>query len=82
MGKLASVCTLLVSAAAGLFAQQTQLGGTVSDPTGAVIPAAAITIVSNDNGAQRATGAQSLAERARKASQAPTKSAPTRDGVN
>ena len=36
LGVLLSLCLL----PRGLFAQQTQLGGTVTDPTGAVIPAA------------------------------------------
>src|SRR5512133_441250 len=54
MRKLFVLCSLYVFAATALFAQQTQIGGTVSDPTGAVIPAASITIVNTDNGAQRA----------------------------
>src|SRR3954454_10954120 len=38
-----------------LFGQTTALNGTVTDPTGAVIPDAAITIVNVENGIQRST---------------------------
>lgn len=55
MRKLLGVCSLSVFVAAGLFAQQTQLGGTVADPTGSVIPAASVTIVNVENGTQRTT---------------------------
>jgi hypothetical protein len=39
--------------AGSLFAQQTQLSGTVTDPTGAVIPNATLSLVSTTTGAQR-----------------------------
>jgi len=41
--------------AAGLLGQVTSLTGTVTDPSGAVIPNAAITIVNTQTGAQRST---------------------------
>jgi hypothetical protein len=44
---------LFLFVVAGAFAQQTSLSGTVTDPTGAVIPNASITIVSIETGAQR-----------------------------
>src|SRR5258708_21840096 len=46
---------LFLFVVAGAFAQQTSLNGTVTDPTGAVIPNASITIVNTDTGAQRET---------------------------
>src|SRR6185369_11860001 len=55
MRKLLGVCSLALFVATGLFAQQTQLGGTVADPTGAVVPAASITIVNTETGSQRTT---------------------------
>jgi hypothetical protein len=55
MRKLLGVCSLSVFVASGIFAQQTQLGGTVTDPSGSVIPAASITIINTENGAQRTT---------------------------
>src|SRR5690242_10176526 len=51
---LLSVFVFLVLATA-VFAQTTALTGTVMDPSGAVIPAAAITIVNTETGAQRTT---------------------------
>src|SRR5215212_9589630 len=48
---LVSVSVLFL--AATLFAQQTQIGGTVSDPSGAVIPGATITLLNIVNGGQR-----------------------------
>jgi hypothetical protein len=47
------VLPLLVCLAGGLFGQTSSLNGTVSDPTGAVIPNAAITIVNSQTGFQR-----------------------------
>ncbi len=46
---------LFLFVVAGAFAQQTSLNGTVTDPTGAVIPNASITIVNVETGAQRET---------------------------
>jgi len=43
--------------ATGLFAQTTSITGTVSDPSGAVIPSASISIVNIETGAQRETTA-------------------------
>ena len=40
---------------AGLFAQSTTVTGTVTDPSGSVIPSASIELTSVDTGAQRAT---------------------------
>src|SRR6266478_5036347 len=59
MKKLLGTLSLFVFIATGLFAQQTQLNGTVSDPTGAVIPSATITIVNVQTGAQREATADS-----------------------
>ncbi len=53
MRSLGRVLTLSLLLAAGLFAQTTALNGTVTDPTGAVIPNAAITLVNTETGAQR-----------------------------
>ena len=53
MHKLLGAVSLFLFFAAGLFAQQTSLTGTVTDPTGAVIPNATITIVNDATGAQR-----------------------------
>lgn len=50
---MAGLLFVLLFAAAGLFAQTTSLTGTVTDPTGAVIPSASITIVNAQTGAQR-----------------------------
>ena len=55
MRKLLVVFALSLFAAIGLFGQQTQLNGTVTDPTGAVIPNASITIANTETGAQRET---------------------------
>ena len=59
MKKLLGVFSLYFCFATGLFAQQTQLSGTVTDPTGAVIPNATITIVNVETGAQREVTADS-----------------------
>src|SRR5258706_8238102 len=53
MQRLLWALALVMLLAGGLFAQQTQLSGTVTDPTGAVIPNATITLVSTTTGAQR-----------------------------
>jgi hypothetical protein len=53
MRKILGVLLLSLFAAAGVFAQQTSLSGTVTDPTGAVIPNATITIVNVETGQQR-----------------------------
>src|SRR5690348_4993580 len=55
MGKLVKGGLLAVSLASGLFAQLTSLTGTVSDPTGAVVPNAVVTIVNRQTGQQRST---------------------------
>jgi hypothetical protein len=44
---------------ATLFAQTTSITGTVADPSGAVVPAATITITNLDTGAQRSTASDS-----------------------
>src|SRR5260370_11534964 len=59
MQKLLGIFPLSLFVVTGLFAQQTQLNGTVSDPTGAVIPNATITIVNVKTGAQREATADS-----------------------
>jgi hypothetical protein len=51
--------TLLVLLAGNIFGQTTSLNGTVTDPTGSVVPNAAIAIVSVQTGIQRATTADS-----------------------
>src|SRR2546427_9601393 len=51
--------TLLVFLAANAFGQTTSLNGTVTDPTGSVVPDAAISIVNVQPGVQRATTADS-----------------------
>ena len=57
MRRLLGLFILCLFAVTGLFAQTTSLTGTVSDPSGAVIPGATITIVENKTGAQRETTA-------------------------
>src|SRR5450759_2944302 len=51
--------TLFVLLAANVFGQTTSLNGTVTDPTGSVVPNAAIVIVNVRTGIQRATTADS-----------------------
>src|SRR4051794_6628892 len=51
--------TLFVSLAGNIFGQTTSLNGTVADPSGSVIPNAAISIVNTQTGVQRATTADS-----------------------
>jgi len=53
MRRLLGLFILCLFAVTGLLAQSTSLTGTVSDPTGAVIPGATVTIVDNATGAQR-----------------------------
>ena len=57
MKRLLSASVLVLLFALGLHAQTTSLTGTVSDPSGAVIPGATITIQNNATGAQRETTA-------------------------
>ncbi len=54
MKRLIGICALSAFAAAALFAQTASLSGTVSDPTGAVIPKAAVTVTNTQTGAKRA----------------------------
>jgi hypothetical protein len=51
--------TILVLLAVNVFGQTTSLNGTVADPSGSIIPNAAITIVHNQTGVQRSTTADS-----------------------
>ena len=53
MKKLVGICALSAFAAAALFAQTASLSGTVSDPTGAVIPKATVTVTNTQTGAKR-----------------------------
>ena len=53
MKTLVGILALGVALAAGLFGQMASLAGTVSDPTGAVIPGAVVTIVNTETGLQR-----------------------------
>jgi hypothetical protein len=53
MKKLFGLCAISVSLTASLFGQTTSLNGTVSDPSGAVIPNATINIVNVETGLQR-----------------------------
>src|SRR5450759_537090 len=53
MKKLIGICALSVLTVASLFAQTTSLSGTVSDPTGAVIPKATVTVTNTQTGAKR-----------------------------
>lgn len=55
MQKLFGVLALSLFLATSLFGQLTALSGTVTDPTGAVIPNAVITIINTQTGLQRAT---------------------------
>jgi hypothetical protein len=57
MKRLAVLFLLLACFALGLFAQTSSITGTVSDPTGAVIPGATITIVNLATGAERSATA-------------------------
>jgi hypothetical protein len=53
MRNVLGVVVLSILLAAGAFAQQTSLAGTVVDPTGAVIPGATISIRNGDTGLER-----------------------------
>jgi hypothetical protein len=55
MRKLLCVFACYLFLATGLFGQTSSLTGTVTDPTGAVIPGAQVTITNIKTGAQRAT---------------------------
>src|SRR4051812_28080633 len=55
MRKLFLGPVLFLYLSAALFAQSTALTGTVTDPTGAVIPNVSITIVNTETGVQRQT---------------------------
>jgi hypothetical protein len=57
MRKLLCVFACYLFLATGLFGQTSSLTGTVTDPTGAVIPGAQVTITNIKTGAQRATTA-------------------------
>src|SRR5258708_39518038 len=46
---------VLMLSIASVYAQTAQLSGYIKDPSGASVPAAAITIVNKDNGAKRNT---------------------------
>ncbi len=56
-GTLARIVPLVALLATGLLAQTSSITGNVMDPTGAVIPNAAITLVNLDTGAERTTTA-------------------------
>jgi hypothetical protein len=53
MKKLIGICFVSLLTAASLCAQTASLSGTVSDPTGAVIPKAAVTVTNTQTGAKR-----------------------------
>jgi hypothetical protein len=53
MKKVLGICALGLFAAASLPAQTASLSGTVMDPTGAVVPKAAITVTNTQTGAAR-----------------------------
>ena len=53
MRQLQALVFLLVVLASGLFAQTTMISGVATDPTGAVIPKATITVTNTQTGAQR-----------------------------
>jgi hypothetical protein len=50
MGKLFGGGVLSLCLASGLFAQLTSLNGTVTDPSGAVVPNATISIMNSETG--------------------------------
>jgi Carboxypeptidase regulatory-like domain len=53
MKKLVGTFALVLALSTALFAQTTSISGTVSDPSGAVIPNAAVTVVNLDTGLMR-----------------------------
>src|SRR5690242_16350479 len=53
MRKLLGVWSVSLLLAVALFGQTTSITGTVTDPTGAVVPSAVITITNTATGAQR-----------------------------
>ncbi len=53
MKKLIGICALSAFTVAALFSQTASLSGTVSDPTGAVIPKATVTVTHTQTGAKR-----------------------------
>ena len=53
------IWTLFLLSAAGLLGQTTSVTGTVTDPSGSVVPSASITLISTDTGAQRVTASDS-----------------------
>jgi hypothetical protein len=53
MKNLVGILVLGVGLTAGLFGQTASLAGTVSDPSGAVIPSAVVTVVNTETGLQR-----------------------------
>ncbi len=57
MNRLGLLFLLLACLGVGLFAQSTSVTGNVTDPTGAVIPGATITMHNIDTGAERTTTA-------------------------
>ncbi len=59
MRRLLQLFALALFVVTGIFAQQTSLNGVVTDPTGAVIPNASITIVNIATSAQRDTTSDS-----------------------
>src|SRR5674476_1161943 len=53
MKKLVGILALCIALSTCLFGQTSSLAGTVTDPTGAVIPGAVVTIVNTETGLQR-----------------------------
>ena len=53
MKNLVGILMLGIGLTAGLFGQTASLSGTVSDPSGAVIPSAVVTVVNTETGLQR-----------------------------
>src|SRR5690242_9996865 len=53
IGRLLGVCGLVLLLATGLLAQTTSLSGTVSDPSGALVPNASIAVSNVKTGVSR-----------------------------